>query len=262
MSKCSPEIPNMRWVYRGRLGVSIALSMTNSLAAVHLAARMAIAVGGGVLASSAMISADEIRPSGTNTYQKVTGDGAEEDRKHWDKLYSSRNYIFGKEPARFIEEHIDLLPPGRGLDLAMGEGRNAVYLAKKGFQVDGVDISEVALKKAKRLARENRVSIHTLSADLASYLINPESYTVILNIDYLQRNLIPQIKRGLRKKGVVVFENLTEDQLKNAGGKNLRRDALLRKGELREFFKDFEILVYREVNDGKFAKASLIARKP
>lgn len=206
--------------------------------------------------------ADEVKPSGSNVYQKVTGDNSEEDRGKWDALFSTQTYVFGKEPASFLRDHIALLPVGRALDIAMGEGRNAVYLAKKGFSVDGVDLSEVAIRKAKLLAREQRVTITTINADLLTYTIRPDTYDVILNIDFLQRSLIPQIKRGLKKGGVVVFENNTVDQLNNPNGKALRRDYLLEKDELREAFKDFQILVYKESNDGKEAVASLVARKP
>jgi 2-polyprenyl-3-methyl-5-hydroxy-6-metoxy-1,4-benzoquinol methylase len=193
----------------------------------------------------------------------VTGDDREENRKRWDKLFNTRNYVFGREPAAFLRDNIELLPSGgRGLDLAMSEGRNSVFLAKKGFVVDGVDISEVALRKAKRLARENHVTINTINADLTTYVIKPDSYDVILDIDFLQRSLIPQIKRGLKHKGVVVFQNHTVEQAKNKSGFQIRRDALLGIGELKELFKDYQILLYRETNDGKNAWASLVARKP
>jgi tellurite methyltransferase len=214
------------------------------------------------IALTAVSHADEIRPTGANAYQMVTGDDAEDDRKRWDTIYNTRAYIFGKEPASFLRDNIGLLRPGRGLDIAMGEGRNAVYLARQGFSMDGVDISEVALRKAKRLARENRVTISTINADLTTYTIKPESYDVIVNIDYLQKSLIPQIKRGLKHKGIVVYENDTVDQLNNAKGQHIRRDSLLEKGELKEFFKEYQILVYRETNDGTNAVASLVARKP
>jgi 2-polyprenyl-3-methyl-5-hydroxy-6-metoxy-1,4-benzoquinol methylase len=208
------------------------------------------------------VLADEIKPTGANAYQMVTGDDSEDDRRHWDKLYNTRTYVFGKEPASFLKEYAHLLHGGRSLDIAMGEGRNAVYLAKKGYTVDGIDISEVALRKAKRLARENGVGITTVIADLTNYQIKPESYNVILNVDYYQKSLIPQIKKGLKRKGIVIYENHTMDQLSNLKGQHIRRDYLLNKGELKDLFKDFEILVYRETNDGKDAKASLIARKP
>lgn len=229
-----------------------------------MTALLVLSIGVGVTGSgqSGRARADEIKPTGSNAYQMVTGDDSEEDRRHWDKIYNTKTYIFGREPAPFLRDNVELLPVGRGLDIAMGEGRNGVFLAKKGFIVDGVDISEVALRKAKRLAHENHVSINTVSADLTTYTIKPESYDVILNIDYLQRSLIPQIKHGLKHKGVVVFENRTVDQLKNSPEMHIRRDELLEKGELKEAFKDFQILLYRETNDGKDAWASLIARKP
>jgi len=204
----------------------------------------------------------EIRPKGNNAYQMVTGDDSEEDRGHWDALYNTQAYVYGKEPASFLRDNVKLLPVGKALDIAMGEGRNAVFLAKKGFSVFGVDISEVALGKAKRLARENHVSIYTINADLTHYVIKTELYDVIVNINYVQRSLIPQIKRGLKRGGVVVYESYTVDQLNNGTGKNMRRDYLLDRGELREAFKDFQILVYRETNDGKDAVASLVAKKP
>jgi SAM-dependent methyltransferase len=212
--------------------------------------------------SPQIASADELKPLGFNTYQLVTGDDTDGDRRHWDRVYNTGKYIYGKTPATFLQENIALLPLGTALDIAMGEGRNSVYLAKKGFYVDGVDISSVAIRKAKLLARENHTTIHATTADLQGYTIRPESYEVILNIDFLLRSLVPEIKRGLKHGGVVVFENATVDQLSIPGSDQVRRDYLLERGELREMFQDFQILVYRETNDGKTAKASLIARKP
>ncbi len=207
-------------------------------------------------------SSDEIDPVGTNSYQMITGDDSEEDRGHWDKFYNTGSYIYGKEPAEFLCQHQSFLRGGRALDIAMGEGRNAVFLGKKGMLVEGVDISEVAVRKAKRLAMENRVIMTPIIADLAHYQIKPDTYHVILNFNYLQRNMIPKIKQGLKRKGIVIYENHTMDQLSNRVGQHLRRDYLLNRGELKELFEDFEILVYRETNNGEDAKASLIARKP
>jgi tellurite methyltransferase len=205
--------------------------------------------------------ADELTPGGESAYEKITGGDADEGRRRWDALFDRRTYVYGKEPAAFLRDHIQLLPVGRALDIAMGEGRNAVFLAKKGFQVEGVDISEVAIRKAKFLAKENRVSIKTIRADLTTYSISSGNYDAIININYLQRSLIPEIKKGLRKGGIVVYENPTVAQIDNPGGLHLPRDTLLEKGELKRLFKEFEILLYREVNDGKDARASLIARK-
>ena len=145
--------------------------------------------------------ADEVTPQGLNTYQDITGDDTETDRMHWDSIFNTNHYVFGKEPAAFLKDHIKLLPVGRALDIAMSEGRNSVYLAKMGFKVTGVDYSEVALAKARRLAHDNHVTIKAVNADLNDYSIKPDSYDVIVNIDFLLRSLIPEIRKGVRRGG-------------------------------------------------------------
>jgi tellurite methyltransferase len=243
MTRCSPDIPNIKAAYLSALGAAIAL------------------FGGVFFCFEAQASSDQ-KPSRGNVYQRVTGEDQVDEKSRWDSLLNTSSYVYGKDPAAFLREIVTQLPVGRGLDIAMGEGRNAVFLAKKGFKVDGVDFSDVALRKARRLARENNVSINTINADLRKYQIRPNYYDVILNIEFLQRSLVPQIKRGLKRGGLVVFENHTIDQLNNKRGKSLSADFLLKKGELKELFSDFEILIYRETNDGKEALASLLARKP
>lgn len=199
----------------------------------------------------------------TSRLMALTGDGDfGDDRTAWDKTYARVDYVFGKDPANFLVQQVNRLPKGKALDIAVGEGRNAVYLAKKGFSVDGVDISLVGLKKASRLAAENGVKIQTINADLNTYKIKPDTYSVILNFYYLQRSLFSQIKAGLKKGGVIVFETHTMDQLKLVKQGSWERDFLLEPGELRKVFSDFEILHYSETNDGKNAVASLVARKP
>ena len=215
----------------------------------------------GTAGISSAARADTVHPKADDAYQAITGDSSDEDRNRWDAFFSTNEYVYGKEPASFLKANIGLLPLGRALDLAMAEGRNAVFLAKKGFKVDGVDISEVALRKARRLAREQKVSLQAINADLRTYQIRPNTYDVIINIQFLERKLFPQIKKGLKVGGVVVIENETEDQLTNASGKTMNKELLLRKGELRETFKDFKILFDRETNDGKEAIARFIAKK-
>lgn len=200
--------------------------------------------------------------SKTTKLMQLTGDSDfGDERTAWDKTYLRKDYLFGKDPAEFLVKNVDALPLGPALDIATGEGRNAVYLAKKGFQVEGVDISVVGLRKAQKLAAENGVKIQTVNADLNKYKIRQNYYSVILNILYLQRNLFPQIKAGLKKGGVVVFETHTVDQLKNKGAATWEREYLLELGELKKAFSEFEILHYSETNDGKNALAHLIAKK-
>ena len=123
----------------------------------------------------------------------------------WDKKYGGDDFVCGKGPILFLRDKIHLLPKGRILDIAAGEGRNSVFFAQQGFQVDTVDISEKGLKKAARLARDKGVKIRIIKSDLENYRIKKQAYEVIANFYYLQRDLIPQIKRGLKMGGAIIF---------------------------------------------------------
>lgn len=158
-----------------------------------------------------------------------------------------------------------ILQKGKALDLAAGEGRNAIFLAQHGFDVDAVDISEIGLRKAQKLAKEMGVKIHTLLADLDTYQIRKQQYDLITNFYFLNRNLVPKIKRGLKKGGMVIFETylLEHRKLRTGGPKDPR--YFLRPNELLQLFKEFRILFYREgiFKEGgkRKAIASLIAQK-
>jgi len=164
-------------------------------------------------------------------------------------------------PAEFLEENMHLLPKGRTLDVAMGAGQNAVYLAKNGFEVEGVDISPEAVNRALELARTAGVSIKADIADLeGSYSIEKGAYDLIICFNYLQRSLIPQIKEGLRKGGMVVYETFIVDQAQWGRPKTV--DYLLNHNELLDMFGDFRCLRYREgVAEGPKAVASIVSEK-
>jgi len=187
---------------------------------------------------------------------------SEQDRLFWNKRYDTETYILGKEPVEFLKEHINILPGGKALDIAMGEGRNAVFLAKNGFEVDGCDVSEIAVKKTLELAKENNVRVNAFVADLEIYKLPKDAYDVVACFYYLQRSLIPQIKEALKPGGMVIYETYTIENWERGfeGPKN--RDYLLKTNELLDLFKDLTIIYYKElVLDDKKAVASLIARK-
>jgi tellurite methyltransferase len=171
------------------------------------------------------------------------------------------DYEKGLQPAEFLVEHVNLLPKGRVLDVAMGIGRNSIYLATNGFEVEGVDISEVAIENARKLAIVKGVNIRTEIADLEkSYQISPDFYDVIICFNYLQRSLIKQIKAGLKFGGMVMYETFIIDQVKF--GKPHNPDFLLKYNELLDMFCDFRCLRYREgIFNNQKAIASLLAQK-
>ena len=91
------------------------------------------------------------------------------DRGGWDRRYATAEYIWDAGPNRFVADHLDDLEPGTAVDLAAGEGRNAVWLAERGWTVTAVDFSEVGLEKARRLATDRGVSIDTVVADVTTW---------------------------------------------------------------------------------------------
>ncbi len=185
------------------------------------------------------------------------------DREKWDRRFSGSDFIYGTEPAGFLADNVELLPAkGRALDVAAGEGRNAVFLARHGLEVEAVDISEVGLEKAQRLADAAGVTIRTIVADLEDYSIPKQRYDVVVVINYLERDLIDDLKSALRPGGLVIYETYTVAQLDIPDAHHLRREYLLEPGELRTMFEEFEILEYTETADDHEAVASLIARKP
>lgn len=167
------------------------------------------------------------------------------------------------EPAPFLVENLGLLPKGRVLDVAMGNGRNAIYLARLGFEVEGVDISAEAIGQALAAAQKVSVSIKAVVADLEKgYQIPQNTYDAIICFNYLQRSLIQAIKRGLKSGGIVVYETLLIDQAQ--WGKPKNPDFLLKHNELLDLFRDLRVLRYREgifENKGdKRAVASIVAQ--
>lgn len=185
---------------------------------------------------------------------------AEDDKERWNKKYETETYLFGRDPIPFLKDHVDLLPKGNALDLAMGEGRNGVFLATKGFQVTGVDISEAGFKKAQSLAAEKGVTLTTVVADLEQYPIPPEAFDVIICTYYLQRDLFPKIARALKPGGMVVIETYTVDHLHYRP--NFNKAFLLERNELLTLLPGLRVLRYQEVDTGKEAFASLLAQKP
>ena len=163
-------------------------------------------------------------------------------------------------PAQFLVENVEILAKDRVLDVAMGNGRNSIYLAKLGFSIEGIDISKEAVSTALELAQKAGVTINTQVVDLERYVIKKEAYEVIMCFNYLQRSLIPQIKDGLVKGGMVVYETFIVDQAQFGKPKN--PDYLLKHNELLNMFSDFRCLRYREgIFEGSRAIASIIAQK-
>jgi 2-polyprenyl-3-methyl-5-hydroxy-6-metoxy-1,4-benzoquinol methylase len=172
------------------------------------------------------------------------------DQSRWDRQHADA--VAPKAPSRFLQEIIDsdhwTIAPGRVLDVACGKGRNAVFLAARGFQVVAIDISPVGLEQGRQRGEQNSLSIAWQQADLEQLRLGSAEYDLIVNINYLQRSLIPQIRGAVKTGGHVIFDTYLIDQ--HAIGYPKNPDYLLSHNELLDHFRDFRVLLYRE---GKFA---------
>ena len=188
-----------------------------------------------------------------------------EDQKRWDLKYREREFDPSQGASTILKKFLRFFPRGKALDLASGEGRNALFLAEHGFDVEAVDISKTALSRAEKSGLSRGVRIKTVTADLDALVIPKDEYDLILDFYFLDRRLISKIKRGLKKDGMVVFETYTTDQRDRAAGGPSKTKYLLKPNELLRLFRGFHILFYREgiFREGgkRRAIASLIAKK-
>jgi SAM-dependent methyltransferase len=106
-------------------------------------------------------------------------------RDDWNRRYSTEELIWSDAPNRFLVSETEAMSPGRALDLACGEGRNAVWLAQRGWRVTGVDFSEVALAKARALAAARGVEVEWIAADLDRYEPPAAAFELVI-VFYLQ----------------------------------------------------------------------------
>ena len=113
------------------------------------------------------------------------------DRSEWDVRYSGEELLWSAEPNQFLVQEVEGLPPGRVLDVACGEGRNAIWLASRGWQASGVDFSPVGLDKGRRIADQRGVAVTWIDADLADWSPAAEAFDLVI-VFYLQ---LPQEQR-------------------------------------------------------------------
>jgi SAM-dependent methyltransferase len=178
----------------------------------------------------------------------------------------SWNHRYREKPApveacQILIEFSDRLPvAGRALDLACGGGRNTVFLAQRGLHAVGIERSRVALEQGRELARQKKVTVDWVQADLQNFALPPATFDVIVCSYYRDPAMYVLIRESLRPGGVLFYETFSREQLRfETGPKNPAH--LLELSELLQVFADWRLVFYREMFIDR-GIAALIARKP
>ena len=175
-----------------------------------------------------------------------------QDHVKWNEKYRKESYP--TEAARVVKKFYHLSPGKKALDIAAGNGRNAVFLSHKGFSVDAVDISEVALAE---FASKNP-NINAICADFDQFEISTAHYDLMVNIKFLSRRLFPYIQEGLKPGGILIFQTLREaDRFKCSP--EYCRDYLLQENELLHAFSAMRIIYYSEAGDPETNRSDKMA---
>lgn len=181
-----------------------------------------------------------------------------EDRERWNIKHQTMP--MPTNPSKIIEKYISYANVGQALDIACGTGRNTLFITKRGFVVDAVDVSDYALSQIP-----SSPSIHTIHTDLEAFDFHPNKYDLICNINFLDRRIFPKIKDSLAPKGILIFETFIiahGEQYCQPG--NI--DYVLRQNELLHAFIGLDIVYYEEHDDinlrGEKVKiASIVCQK-
>jgi 2-polyprenyl-3-methyl-5-hydroxy-6-metoxy-1,4-benzoquinol methylase len=197
----------------------------------------------------------------------------------WNKRFDTPDYIFGRAPNEYLQTQAkQYLKKGDAvLCVADGEGRNSVWLAKQGMQVDAFDLSEVALKKANALATEQAAHVQFTLASTDTWDWQPNQYDAVVGIfiqfadPMMRTRLFAQMASTLRPGGVLIVQGYTPKQLEYKTGGPSILEHLYTEDMIRDLIDDLEIIdlcVYEKSlsegpkHTGMSALLGLVVRKP
>ncbi|MDQ6805212.1 MAG: class I SAM-dependent methyltransferase [Actinomycetota bacterium] len=170
-------------------------------------------------------------------------------RERWNRRYSERELNpFPDRPSEWLVENRELLtgPAGRrALDVACGAGRNARYLAELGFTVDAVDVSDVLVAALRAAAGERGLAVEARQMDLEVEPLPVARYDIVVQFNFLQRDLFVPLARALTPGGILLVETVTRAHLEELGNRFDPR-FVLGDNELLRAFPDLLVRHYRE----------------
>lgn len=170
----------------------------------------------------------------------------------WNRRYAESKFIYGIEPNVFFKEHLNRLSPGKLLLPGDGEGRNAAYAAKIGWEVDAFDYSEQAVANAQAFFTAQNVDVNCYRSSILDQKPCPEKYQAVavlyLHLHSADRNAAHRfLTDTLQKGGVLLMEVFSKKQLGRTSGGPQDEDLLYDLTEIEKDFSDFDILQLEEV---------------
>ncbi|AGB37056.1 class I SAM-dependent methyltransferase [Natronococcus occultus] len=186
-----------------------------------------------------------------------------DDRSRWNEKYGDPEFELPEDPIPELEHWIETLPDGRALDVATGTGRNALYLAERGYDVEAVDVSDEALELARDRATKRGVDVDWIRTDLQEFECERGAYDVITVSFFAALEHLPELKEALAPGGVLVYEHhlRSADDVEIGPSSDRYR---YRSNDLLRSCLDLTILHYEErvrtVTDGTAAVVTMLAR--
>ncbi|KXB08578.1 hypothetical protein AKJ56_00880 [candidate division MSBL1 archaeon SCGC-AAA382N08] len=186
-------------------------------------------------------------------------------KEKWEKKYRKGNHHTEEEPSPLLLQWLESLPSGKALDVGCGAGRNSLFLADQGYEVDAIDFSEEAIKRGKSRAQDLGLEINWIQADVNKYEFPSEKYDLIIVTFFHPRGMLSEIKKSLKNDGFFLYEHhlSVEDEIVRGPKSDKFR---YEPNELLKLFSDFQVLYYREgilgrETDEKSAIVKMVARK-
>lgn len=190
------------------------------------------------------------------------------DKEKWEKKYVEKSQLLkAREASQRLQDHIKHVEGTKALELASGAGRNSIFLAKNGFEVDALDIAKIALEALVENAEVEGVAdaIKTYEEDLDTFTPQEELYDLVVITSFLDRELIKRVQNSLKSGAIFFIETYMKDPSNNKEFVNL--DNMLESGELKTIFQDgFETLFFAEFENEAYEmyrmkKQCIIAKK-
>lgn len=181
----------------------------------------------------------------------------------WNARYSQKEFAYGEEPNEFFKEQILKLKPGKALFLGEGEGRNAVFAAMLGWNVDAVDFSLSAKEKALTLAANNNVKINYDVCDLTDYNFKIDFYDLVVMIFVhlpieLRTRIFDSSVNSLVQNGKIVIEAFSKEQINNNSGGPKSIELLYSENDVLDLLKELKIELIKsetiKLNEGEHHK--------